>query len=116
VDSDRDPVLLGRELETARRSAALSLRQVARSAGISAGYLQKLERGQVGNPSPRILQALARVLSISYRRLMELGGYEAPLESDTAHPLTRRLAAASLTEAEERAVAAFVEHLLAQRH
>jgi transcriptional regulator with XRE-family HTH domain len=111
-----DPVQLGRELADARAEARESLKTVSVSAGVSAAYLQKLERGQVETPSPRILRALGAHLNIPYRRLMELAGYEVPTRANaTQGALAKTLASASLSQSEERAVAAFVEHLLDRR-
>lgn len=106
---------LGRELSSARLASKRSLREVAGEAEISAAYLQKLERGQVEEPSPRILRRLATVLGVDYRKLMELAGYESPVARPPRNPMAVRFADAGLTQAEERAVAAFVDHLLAQR-
>lgn len=89
------------------------MREVAAAAEISAAYLQKLERSQVAEPSPKILRRLAGALDLPYRRLMELAGYELPSRSN--NPFAARLAGASLTIAEERAVSAFVDHLISQR-
>lgn len=105
---------LGRELSSARLSAKRSLRDVAGESDISAAYLQKLERGRVEGPSPKVLRRLATVLGIEYQRLMELVGYDVP-RSRPADPLATRFADARLTEVEERAVAAFIDHLLASR-
>ena len=88
---------------------------MATAAEISAAYLQKLERGQVDEPSPRILRRLAAALGIEYTRLMELAGYEVASTRRPASRLATRFAAADLTETEERAVAAFIDHLVAQR-
>jgi transcriptional regulator with XRE-family HTH domain len=110
-----DALGVGRELLSARTAQRRSLREVAQAAGISAAYLQKLERAQVGEPSPRILLRLADTLGISYRRLMEWAGYDLPATSRKLSPVADRVLAARLTEAEEKAVAAFVEHLIAQR-
>ena len=109
------PRQLGRELETARHAARRSLRDVAGESGISAAYLQKLERGRVDAPSPKILRSLASVLRVDYRRLMRLAGYEMPRSRRPSSPLATRFANARLTEAEERAVAAFIDHLVEQR-
>lgn len=108
-----DPTRLGRELAAARAGRGISLREAAASAEISAAYLQKLERSQVAEPSPKILRRLATALDLPYRRLMELAGYELP--SKPSNPFAARLAGASLTVAEERAVSAFVDHLISQR-
>lgn len=88
---------------------------MAGASDISAAYLQKLERGQVEEPSPRILHRLATQLDVDYRRLMTLAGYEVPRRREAPSPLNARFADASLTEAEEKAVAAFIDHLVAQR-
>ena len=110
-----DAPRLGRELSSARLAAKRSLRDVAGEAEISAAYLQKLERGQVDEPSPKILRRLATVLRIEYRRLMELAGYDVPRRRVPQNHLTTRFAGTDLTAAEERAVAAFIDHLVAQR-
>ncbi len=111
-----DPAQLGREFADARAEVHESLKTVAVAAGVSAAYLQKLERGQVETPSPRILRALGAHLNIPYRRLMELAGYEVPARANAIQgALGRTLATASLSQSEERAVAAFVEHLVDRR-
>ena len=48
---------LGTELQKVRKMKGLSLSAVAKPAGISATYLQKLERNQVEEPSPMIVRA-----------------------------------------------------------
>ena len=106
---------LGAELASARRDASRSLRAVAEAASISAAYLQKLEGDRVRSPSPTILRSLAEELGLDYARLMSLAGY---VPADVRQPegaLAARLAEAGLTEVEERAVSAFVDHLLNQR-
>jgi transcriptional regulator with XRE-family HTH domain len=107
-------VRLGAELSDARAAADRSLRSVAEEADISAAYLQKLERGAVATPSPKILRRLAIVLGLHYDRLMGLAGF-APPSSVARTPLEAKLASAELTEVEERSVAAFVEVLIAMR-
>ncbi len=116
VTDNGGAVQIGLELFTARRAMARSLRDVSSAAGISAAYLQKLERAQVDEPSPRILRRLAEVLGIGYPRLMELAGYEL-IVSRQASPdaFSARLASSSLTETEENAVAAFIRHLVDER-
>jgi transcriptional regulator with XRE-family HTH domain len=47
-----------------RRVTGLRREEVAMLAGISADYYLRLERGRDKNPSPQVLQALARVLSL----------------------------------------------------
>jgi transcriptional regulator with XRE-family HTH domain len=70
------PGTLGWRLRRAR--ADRSLKSVADEAHITAAYLQKLERNQVGKPSPNVLYALGEELGIPYSELMELAGYAVP--------------------------------------
>lgn len=111
---------LGTELKNARDLHGLSLQTVAETATISAAYLQKLERGQVGTPSPHVLRRLGSSLGLPYLRLMELAGYldeaevaEARLRepSPSPHPLAGK----KLTQEEWRAVGAFIKVLISQR-
>ncbi len=115
MEDRHDRGRLGRELFSARQVSGRSLREVAGESEISAAYLQKLERGQVKEPSPTILRRLASALGLDYRKLMELAGYDVRPSRAQPQPLATRFAAADLTEAEERAVAAFIDHLVAQR-
>lgn len=69
---------LGAQLHDVRRFKEKSLKAVAEPAGISAAYLQKLERNEVKRPSPHVLHALAEVLEVPYMTLMEAAGYVVP--------------------------------------
>ena len=69
---------LGAQLHEVRRLKEKSLKAVAGPAGISAAYLQKLERNEVKRPSPHVLHALAEVLEVPYMALMEAAGYVVP--------------------------------------
>jgi transcriptional regulator with XRE-family HTH domain len=113
-------VELGRELRKARDAKKASLAAAARPAGISATYLQKLERGAVNDPSPRVLARIAVVLEVPYLRLMELAGYlderqsaEARLHERASKP--HPLAGQKLTSQEWRAVGDFIRRLIAGR-
>jgi transcriptional regulator with XRE-family HTH domain len=66
------PGQLGEQLQVVRKMRSLSLAAAAKPAGISATYLQKLERGEVKEPSPRVLHGLSQALEVPYERLMEL--------------------------------------------
>jgi HTH-type transcriptional regulator, competence development regulator len=72
------PQQLGEQLQVVRKMRKLSLQAAAKPAGISAAYLQKLERGDVKEPSPRILYGLSEALEVPYDRLMSLAGYVVP--------------------------------------
>jgi transcriptional regulator with XRE-family HTH domain len=111
---------LAAELRTARERLGLSLQAIADPAGISVAYLQKLERGLVGSPSPRVLRRVASSAGLSYLRLMELAGYldrdevAVARERDTA-PRPHPLAGQKLSQEEWRAVGAFIQVLKGTR-
>jgi transcriptional regulator with XRE-family HTH domain len=75
---------LGTEIQKVRKLRGLSLNAVAKPAGLSATYLQKLERDQVESPSPHRLHALATVLGLDYVDLLRLAGYPVPTSDGTA--------------------------------
>ena len=109
---------LSTELSRARASSRRSLEAVAGPARISATYLQKLERGRVESPSPRVLARLAGVLGVPYLNLMQAAGYldaaeaaQAASRPPTPHPLQD----AGLNAAEWRALAEFIKALKARR-
>lgn len=64
---------LGTFLREQRRSAQLSLRQLADAAGVSNPYLSQIERG-LRKPSAEILQQLAKALRISAETLYVQAG------------------------------------------
>jgi HTH-type transcriptional regulator, competence development regulator len=94
---------LGHEIRQVREVRGLSLQAAAKPAGVSAAYLQKLERDQVESPSPHRLHRLAEVLGVDYSDLFRLAGYPSPdkvgiSEGDTetsASALRRMLASES---------------------
>lgn len=95
---------LGEELRAVRELKELSLASVAEPAGMSATYLQKLERGAFASPSPHRLYALSKVLDVSYPRLMELAGYVVPTGAtesrESVSLLAQALSADDLTDNE----------------
>ncbi|WP_043265553.1 helix-turn-helix transcriptional regulator [Streptomyces sp. CT34] len=64
---------LGEFLREQRRTAQLSLRQLADAAGVSNPYLSQIERG-LRKPSAEILQQLAKALRISAETLYVQAG------------------------------------------
>src|SRR3954454_11161634 len=48
-----------------RRAPGLRRQEVADQAGVSVGYLTRLEQGRAANPSPLVLAALANALELS---------------------------------------------------
>lgn len=98
----------------------LSLKAVADPARISAAYLQKLERGDVGEPSPHILYRVADVLGLSYVRLMRLAGYIVPTGSrkgdeSKAGTIGFALSSEAVTEEEAQALAEYLAFLRSRR-
>src|SRR5438552_5889896 len=109
---------LGHALGEARERLGLSLQSAADPAGISAPYLQKLERGVVETPSPRVLGRLAVALDVPYLRLMELAGYldeEQRAAAQARAPRPHPLAGQELSPQEWEAVGAFISGLRARR-
>jgi transcriptional regulator with XRE-family HTH domain len=59
-----DPAAAGLPVVGVRRTPGLRREEVATLAGISADYYLRLEQGRDRNPSPQVLEALARVLGL----------------------------------------------------
>ena len=66
---------LGEELKALRNQKKLSLRQVEEKVGVTNGYLSLLENDKVRQPSPDILQKLAKAYEVPFELLMEKAGY-----------------------------------------
>jgi transcriptional regulator with XRE-family HTH domain len=66
---------LGAKLRELRENKGLGLREVAKKAGVNHGYLSQLERGEVSEPAPAILQRLAPAYGVPFPVLMEWAGY-----------------------------------------
>jgi transcriptional regulator with XRE-family HTH domain len=108
---------LGDRLREVRQIRGLSLKAVAEPADISIAYLQKLEGGDVQQPSPHVLHRLGLVLEVPYATLMELAGYVVPGREGVlaANTFDHALSSSDLTEEERRAVAAYIALLRQQR-
>ena len=111
-------VELGQRLKKVRELRRLSLARVGTEAGVSAAYLQKLERGDVQSPSPHHLHGLALVLKIPYGELMQLAGYVVP-RSKAPEPgvevLAQALQSEKLTQDELDALAEYLQFYRKQR-
>lgn len=66
---------LGEKLAKARAAHELSYRDLRDATGLSLGHLQRLERGEVAEPSPHLLHKLAGALDLDYTDLMRTVGY-----------------------------------------
>ena len=60
----------GQALKKAREVRGISASDAARSAGISAAYLNRLENDTVKRPSPLVLDQLSGVLAVPYVELI----------------------------------------------
>jgi len=69
---------LGKRLRDLRLGKDIGLRQAATKAGINHGYLSQLERDEVSNPSPAVLQKIAAAYDEPFLVLMEWAGYVEP--------------------------------------
>jgi transcriptional regulator with XRE-family HTH domain len=78
---------LGQELQIARKSKKLSLREVETATGISNPYLSQLENDKISKPSPQFLGKLASLYTIDFQLVMEQAGY-VPRETRADGPKT----------------------------
>jgi transcriptional regulator with XRE-family HTH domain len=91
---------LGEYIRDQREQAEVSLRQLAKLAGVSNPYLSQIERG-LKKPSAEILQQIANGLRISAENLYVRAGILEEREGDPA-VAAAVLADATLTERQKR--------------
>ncbi|MFC5722643.1 helix-turn-helix domain-containing protein [Streptomyces gamaensis] len=94
---------LGEYLREQRRTARLTLRQLADAAGVSNPYLSQIERG-LRKPSAEILQQLAKALRISAETLYVQAGILDERDRDEAEVRSVILADPSITEQQKQAL------------
>lgn len=93
---------LGEYLREQRRSAQLSLRQLAEAAGVSNPYLSQIERG-LRKPSAEVLQQVAKALRISAETLyVRAGILDAERDRDEVETRAVLLADPTLTERQKQ--------------
>ncbi|KOV95058.1 MULTISPECIES: helix-turn-helix domain-containing protein [unclassified Streptomyces] len=93
---------LGEYLREQRRSAQLSLRQLADAAGVSNPYLSQIERG-LRKPSAEVLQQVAKALRISAETLyVRAGILDAERDRDEVETRAVILADPSLNERQKQ--------------
>ncbi|MFE5399371.1 helix-turn-helix domain-containing protein [Streptomyces sp. NPDC056568] len=93
---------LGEYLREQRRSAQLSLRQLAEAAGVSNPYLSQIERG-LRKPSAEVLQQVAKALRISAETLyVRAGILDAERDRDDVETRAVLLADPSLNERQKQ--------------
>jgi transcriptional regulator with XRE-family HTH domain len=105
---DKPQSLLGAIIREQRELAALPMRQLAKSVGISNPYLSQIERG-LRAPSEAVLEALASALDLSAEDLYRRAGFVEPalaVDDEAPSALAEAIAAApELTAAQRRAMA-----------
>lgn len=92
---------LGEFIAAQRRSAELSLRQLAEQTGVSNPYLSQIERG-LRKPSAEVLQQLAKALRVSAETLYVRAGILDPEEHETTSVEMAVLADSAITERQKR--------------
>jgi transcriptional regulator with XRE-family HTH domain len=88
---------LGEFIAAQRRSAELSLRQLAEQTGVSNHYLSQIERG-LRKPSAEVLQQLAKALRVSAETLYVRAGILDPRDHPSTTVEMAVLADPALTE------------------
>lgn len=112
---------LANALSAARAMKGQSLKAVADPAGISATYLQKLERGEVQDPSPHVLHRVSEQLGLDYGEIMHLAGYVVPKAAGRPSPMAQggpishALSSESLTEEEATALSEYLTFIRTRR-
>lgn len=106
TDLGRD---IGEYIRVQRNNAKISLRQLAKLAGVSNPYLSQIERG-LRKPSAEILQQIAKGLRISAEALYVQAGI---LEAPTGGPLVDAIhAATELTDRQKQVLLDIYESFL----
>lgn len=106
MKSELDVSRLGRFVRTKRTASGVSLERLAEQAGVSGGYLSKIENGSVESPDIRHLARIGDVLGVSVGELLtEAGLAGTDVLPDVAYYLKTRLGLP------DRAIPAAVEHL-----
>jgi transcriptional regulator with XRE-family HTH domain len=105
---------LGRRLRELRTEKGLGLREVATKAEVNHGYLSQLERGEVAEPAPAILQKLSKGYGVPFPILMDWAGYlEAGLSPN--HERALSYLGDQVSDQELELVRAFLEALRSNR-
>jgi transcriptional regulator with XRE-family HTH domain len=92
---------LGDFIAAQRRSAELSLRQLAEQTGISNPYLSQIERG-LRKPSAEVLQQLSKALRVSAETLYVRAGILDPEDHPSTTVETALLADPAISERQKR--------------
>lgn len=116
--TDANDNTLGPFLKGARRSVALTLREVEARTGITNGYLSQIENQLIAKPSPNVLFQLAELYGVSYSDLLVRAGHRVPSApsqpADSLNGIPLR-ALEDLTEAEKKDLMDYLNYLKSKR-
>ncbi len=104
-----DPASVGLPVTGNRRTPGLRREEVAALAGVSADYYLRLEQGRDRNPSPAVLQSLARVFQLDETSTDYLMGLVAPRPT-RRRPARERVPEGILDLLDALSLPAFVEN------
>jgi len=109
--ASNDHLSLGDRLRASRTDRNLSLREVERRSGINSGYLSQLERNEIANPTPSVLQKVAKAYEEPFPVLMRWAGYVEDDASATSPNVRRALdiIGDDFTDEELRAIRAVLD-------
>lgn len=113
-------VSLGKYLNAIRLDRKMTLRQVeeATQKEISNAYLSQMENNKIKQPSPHILNVLAELYNVEYKKLMELAGYikEAKMRNDAErHGRVATFADINLSNEEEAALLKYLKFIRSEK-
>jgi transcriptional regulator with XRE-family HTH domain len=87
--NDEHATQLGEYIRHLRTQRAMSLRELAETAGIDSGGLTRVEHGRIPRPRPDTLYALAHALDVPLADLFAQAGYAVPRELPSVEPYLR---------------------------
>lgn len=119
-DPNENTITLGKYLSAIRGDRKLTLRQVEEATGkeVSNAYLSQMENGKVKQPSPNILNTLAELYNVDYKKLMELAGYIKDVSSKSVEERHGRIATFSdmnLSGEEEAALLKYLKFIRSEK-
>ncbi|MGG2093975.1 helix-turn-helix transcriptional regulator [Bacillus sp. S13(2024)] len=67
--------MLGDYIKDSRQNLKISQRELAKQIDTSNTFISNLEKGNINNPNPVLLQRIAQVLDLDYKYILQLAGY-----------------------------------------
>ncbi len=109
------PRSVGAFLRDLREAQGQSLRDVEQGSGVTSGHLSLIETGRVRNPSPTILQKLAKHFGVSSEDLLVLAGYLTPKDPKSRGKALHGVALAAMKDLTDDEVAQIAELVTVMR-